>query len=67
MLTLLLSHPITYVFFAIDLIIKYLKLNHLYYFFKGYTGFVKKLKERIVDGDVIQAVPSQRIARQTGI
>jgi anthranilate synthase component 1 len=29
---------------------------------KGYEGFVTKLKEHIVDGDIFQAVPSQRIA-----
>ncbi|GAB9469870.1 Anthranilate synthase component i [Globisporangium polare] len=29
---------------------------------KGYEGFVLKLKEHIVDGDIFQAVPSQRIA-----
>ncbi|KAJ8569564.1 hypothetical protein ON010_g5699 [Phytophthora cinnamomi] len=28
----------------------------------GYMGFVKKLKEHIVDGDIFQAVPSQRLA-----
>jgi len=28
----------------------------------GYEGFVKSLKAHIVDGDIIQAVPSQRIA-----
>lgn len=29
---------------------------------QGYEGFVRKLKEHIVDGDIFQAVPSQRIA-----
>lgn len=29
---------------------------------EGYERFVKTLKEHIVDGDIIQAVPSQRIA-----
>ncbi|CAI5734051.1 unnamed protein product [Peronospora destructor] len=28
----------------------------------GYMGFVKNLKEHIVDGDIFQAVPSQRLA-----
>lgn len=28
---------------------------------------VKKLKEHIVDGDIIQAVPSQRLSRETGV
>lgn len=28
----------------------------------GYMGFVDKLKEHIVDGDIFQAVPSQRLA-----
>ncbi|CAH0483110.1 unnamed protein product [Peronospora belbahrii] len=28
----------------------------------GYMGFVKKLKKHIVDGDIFQAVPSQRLA-----
>ena len=31
----------------------------------GYEGFVTKLKEHIVAGDIIQAVPSQRLARPT--
>lgn len=31
----------------------------------GYEAFVTKLKEHIVKGDIIQAVPSQRIARPT--
>jgi len=31
----------------------------------GYEGFVTKLKEHIIKGDVIQAVPSQRLARPT--
>lgn len=33
----------------------------------GYEGFVTKLKEHIVAGDIIQAVPSQRIARKTDL
>ena len=32
---------------------------------EGYEGFVTKLKEHIVAGDIIQAVPSQRLARPT--
>lgn len=28
----------------------------------GYIGFVEKLKEHIIDGDIFQAVPSQRLA-----
>lgn len=31
----------------------------------GYEGFVHKLKEHIKKGDIIQAVPSQRISRPT--
>ncbi|KAL7421409.1 anthranilate synthase component 1 [Cryptotrichosporon argae] len=31
----------------------------------GYEGFVTKLKEHIVKGNIIQAVPSQRLARKT--
>jgi len=31
----------------------------------GYEGFVTKLKEHIIAGDIIQAVPSQRLARPT--
>ena len=30
----------------------------------GYEGVVVKLKEHILDGDIIQAVPSQRISRE---
>lgn len=33
----------------------------------GYEGFVTKLKEHIVKGDIIQAVPSQRLARPTAL
>jgi anthranilate synthase component I len=33
----------------------------------GYEGFVTKLKEHIVKGDIIQAVPSQRLARPTDL
>lgn len=32
---------------------------------EGYKGFVATLKEHIVAGDIIQAVPSQRLARPT--
>jgi anthranilate synthase component 1 len=31
----------------------------------GYEGFVTKLKEHIIKGDIIQAVPSQRLSRPT--
>ncbi|KAI9019799.1 anthranilate synthase component I [Hyaloraphidium curvatum] len=31
----------------------------------GYEGFVKKLKHHINEGDIIQAVPAQRLARRT--
>ncbi|KAI0797812.1 ADC synthase [Abortiporus biennis] len=34
---------------------------------EGYEGFVTKLKERIIAGDIIQAVPSQRLARPTSL
>jgi anthranilate synthase component I len=34
---------------------------------QGYEGFVTKLKEHIVAGDIIQAVPSQRIAKPTAL
>ncbi|KAG6844728.1 hypothetical protein H0H87_004348 [Tephrocybe sp. NHM501043] len=34
---------------------------------EGYEGFVTKLKEHIVAGDIIQAVPSQRLARSTAL
>ncbi|WVQ81452.1 anthranilate synthase component I [Cryptococcus sp. DSM 104549] len=33
----------------------------------GYEGFVTKLKEHIVKGDIIQAVPSQRLTRPTAL
>jgi len=33
----------------------------------GYEGFVTSLKEHIVAGDIIQAVPSQRLARKTSL
>ncbi|KAG7855230.1 hypothetical protein KL939_004405 [Ogataea angusta] len=33
----------------------------------GYEGFVTKLKEHILKGDIIQAVPSQRVARPTSL
>jgi anthranilate synthase component 1 len=32
---------------------------------EGYEGHVTKLKEHIINGDIIQAVPSQRFARPT--
>lgn len=32
---------------------------------KGYEGFVTSLKESIVQGEIIQAVPSQRLRRET--
>ncbi|KAG2116665.1 ADC synthase [Suillus discolor] len=34
---------------------------------EGYESFVTKLKEHIVAGDIIQAVPSQRLARPTDL
>ncbi|KAG9318530.1 ADC synthase [Chiua virens] len=34
---------------------------------EGYKGFVTRLKEHIVTGDIIQAVPSQRLARPTDL
>ncbi|KIJ69342.1 hypothetical protein HYDPIDRAFT_172761 [Hydnomerulius pinastri MD-312] len=34
---------------------------------EGYEGFVTKIKEHIVAGDIIQAVPSQRLARPTDL
>ncbi|KAH7889646.1 ADC synthase [Phlebopus sp. FC_14] len=34
---------------------------------EGYEGFVTKLKEHIVVGNIIQAVPSQRLARPTDL
>lgn len=34
---------------------------------EGYEAFVTKLKEHIVAGDIIQAVPSQRLARPTAL
>ncbi|KAK3937595.1 ADC synthase [Diplogelasinospora grovesii] len=34
---------------------------------RGYESFVTKLKEHIVKGDIIQAVPSQRFTRSTGL
>lgn len=34
---------------------------------EGYEGFVTKLKEHIVKGDIIQAVPSQRLSRPTSL
>ena len=32
---------------------------------EGYKAFVTKLKEHIIAGDIIQAVPSQRLCKQT--
>lgn len=32
---------------------------------KGYEGFVTSLKQNIVQGDIIQAVPSQRLRKET--
>ena len=32
---------------------------------EGYKAFVRDLKEHIVKGDIIQAVPSQRLRRET--
>lgn len=34
---------------------------------EGYEGFVTQLKKHIVAGDIIQAVPSQRLARKTNL
>lgn len=34
---------------------------------EGYEGFVTQLKKHIVAGDIIQAVPSQRLARPTDL
>ena len=34
---------------------------------EGYEGFVTKLKEHIIKGDIIQAVPSQRLAKPTAL
>lgn len=34
---------------------------------KGYQSFVTKLKEHIIAGDIIQAVPSQRLSRPTSL
>ncbi|KAG0129328.1 ADC synthase [Tuber indicum] len=34
---------------------------------EGYEGHVRKLKEHIVKGDIIQAVPSQRFSRPTSL
>jgi len=34
---------------------------------EGYTGFVRNLKEHINNGDIIQAVPSQRLERPTDL
>ncbi|KAI6005900.1 ADC synthase [Pisolithus albus] len=34
---------------------------------EGYEGFVTKLKEHIIAGDIIQAVPSQRLSRPTDL
>lgn len=32
---------------------------------EGYESFVGKLKTHIIDGDIVQAVPSQRVSRKT--
>ena len=34
---------------------------------EGYEMMVEKLREHIIAGDIIQAVPSQRLARKTGV
>lgn len=34
---------------------------------EGYEGFVTKLKEHIIKGDIIQAVPSQRLSKPTAL
>jgi anthranilate synthase component 1 len=34
---------------------------------EGYQGFVTSLKQHIIAGDIIQAVPSQRLARPTAL
>ncbi|KAI8909968.1 ADC synthase [Powellomyces hirtus] len=34
---------------------------------EGYEGFVKKLKHHITEGDIIQAVPSQRMKKKTSL
>ncbi|CAD6928432.1 unnamed protein product [Tilletia controversa] len=34
---------------------------------EGYEGFVTALRKRIIKGDIIQAVPSQRLARKTNL
>jgi anthranilate synthase component 1 len=34
---------------------------------KGYEGFVTTLKQHIVEGNIIQAVPSQRLSRPTSL
>lgn len=34
---------------------------------EGYEGFVTSLKQHIIAGDIIQAVPSQRLARPTAL
>lgn len=34
---------------------------------EGYKQFVTSLKEKIVRGDIIQAVPSQRLRRETAL
>lgn len=33
----------------------------------GYKSFVKELKDHIIKGDIIQAVPSQRLKRETNL
>ncbi|VEU23126.1 DEKNAAE104143 [Brettanomyces naardenensis] len=34
---------------------------------EGYEGFVRELRDHIFKGDIIQAVPSQRVARPTSV
>ncbi|WFD34357.1 anthranilate synthase [Malassezia cuniculi] len=34
---------------------------------EGYTGFVRKLREHILEGQIFQAVPSQRLRRPTNL
>lgn len=34
---------------------------------EGYVGFVEKLKKHITNGDIIQAVPSQRLKKKTNL
>jgi anthranilate synthase component 1 len=34
---------------------------------RGYEAFVTKLKQRIIAGEIVQAVPSQRLSRSTSV